>query len=511
MPAYGLPTMPNRRCQFVIALLCLCLPMHVAIASATIEQRLRQATQAADLKDTQVAIMVMDLDSRKVLAAIDADQPVIPASNMKLITTAAALDMLGPDFAFQTTLALVNNVQPGERPSLLIKGDGDPAFGDPVLLQLHELTIEDLLDHWVNAVLNTPHRHFAQLLVDDHVFDDQFVHDTWPENQLHRGYAAQVAGLNFHQNVVHVMLIPSREPGQAVSARLFPESSYMRTINRATTGSRHEYWVDRRIGGNDLVFGGSVRETPPAPVAVTVHDPPLFLAHVLKRRFEQAGITIDAIQRAAPQASTDELQPLHVVRTLLPAVLDRTNQDSQNLFAEALLKRLGHAMTAAPGSWDNGSAAVRLALRNRLGPGSAVVQVADGSGLSRENRVTARLMVQLLQSLHDDDDPQRYQLFQNSLATAGQDGTLSTRMANLQSTIHAKSGYIHSVSALSGYILLPTDDDQPQRTIAFSFIFNGFQPPHSNAQMRRLQDSFIRIIEAELLAQRDASPADAHR
>src|SRR5690606_33014258 len=136
----------------------------------------------------------------EVLAALEPDKPMIPASNMKVVTTAAALDVLGPEFVFRTELLLQD--ARGGLPELIVKGDGDPAFGDPILMSQHGLQVEQLLTSWADAIANTGHKRFARLVVDDRVFDEDLSHDEWPRPDLVKGYGAQVAGLNFYTNVV---------------------------------------------------------------------------------------------------------------------------------------------------------------------------------------------------------------------------------------------------------------------------------------------------------------------
>src|SRR5690606_32993127 len=151
-------------------------------AMADLTGQTRGIIDGAGLRDTEVGIYIYDLDSQSVLASINPDQLLMPASNMKVFTTAAALNTLGPDFVFRTELQMLpaGSIAGTTLPHLLVKGAGDPAFGDPDLLAKHGLDIEKLLDTWVQAVKATGVTHFDQLIVDDRVFDQDFVHDSWP-------------------------------------------------------------------------------------------------------------------------------------------------------------------------------------------------------------------------------------------------------------------------------------------------------------------------------------------
>lgn len=484
------------------AAIALAVLVHAAVAplawAVDIESSMRQMVQAHDLRGTKVAICVMDMETGETLAALNADDQMIPASNMKLVTTASALDVLGPDFVFRTELSVLENGPSGQSPipSLVVRGDGDPAFGDPILLEQHGLELDALLDGWANAVAATGHKRFAKLIIDDRVFDQEFSHPDWPHADLVKAYGAQVAGLNFYQNVIDVLPEPTKD-GQPPRVHLFPQAPFLDTTNRARTGPTDFFTLDRKLGTNELIFGGSVKNRRTVPFQVTIHDPSLFFAQVFAHRLAAKGIKVETFGR--PEAGDDLThgRTIHIVQTTLPLVLARTNKDSQNMFAESLIKRMGRQMTGQPGSWENGAAAVRAALRQRLDARSASITVVDGSGMSRQNRVTARLLVELLRSLHH--DPSRAEIFRDSLSVGGDDGTLQQRFEKLNGKVYGKSGYLNGVSSLSGYLYLPQSGRNgaagEPRVIGFSLLFNGFKPPLYNKDMKNLQNKLVQLVD----------------
>jgi D-alanyl-D-alanine carboxypeptidase/D-alanyl-D-alanine-endopeptidase (penicillin-binding protein 4) len=497
------------RRTFTQLLLLLSLPLLACGVTwaGPLDGALDQLLNSRDLRGTRYSVCVIDADTGELLAELNADEPMIPASNMKLLTTAAALDTLGKDFVFRTELR-VTDTGDGGTPDLVIRGDGDPALGDPVLLKEADLTAEDLLQQWVEAVKQTGSAHFGRLIVDDSVFDRRMVHPGWPEGQLHKHYCAQVAGLNFHNNCLHVLPSPASRVGAGPKYSMYPESPFLTVFNSATTGKANEFWVDRKTGTNELTLRGRVKSPFYAPVRVTLHDPPVYLAQLLGDRLAKAGVRVDRIARPAADEQMPTARPIHRVETLMPAILRRTNQDSQNLFAEALMKRMGYALTGSPGDWDNGGAAIRHALTKRLGTHATGAAIADGSGLSRENQVSARVFAELLQSMHQDTD--LGPVYLASLSYNGKpgtsssvgNGTLDGRFKKLPTGhwVYGKSGYIRSVSALSGYLIITEPgaaaNTPPKRTIAFSFLFNGFTPPLTNRSMKSLQDRMVELIDA---------------
>ena len=382
-------------------------------------------------------------------------------------------------------------------------GDGDPAFGDPKVLAEHDIDIEQFLNQWVAAAVKTGYKRFDRIIIDDRIFDAAFVQDSWPVDQLNRWYCAEVSGLNFHTNCLDVYPSPSQYKGAPPRVELKPLAPFVQTENKARTGSDDTFWISRRHNTNDLAFHGVVRTALTKPVPVTVHDPPMFFGQLLRDRLKKQGVEVGEVVRVNESMRLDGAKPILVVQSTLPLVLARVNQDSQNLYAESLIKRVGRKVTGQPGSWENGAAAVRIVLRQRLGAAAAAIQIADGSGMSRDNQVTARLLTALLESMFRDKD--KGPIYFASLSEAGESGTLDDRLENVPGELHGKTGYLRSVSSLSGYLLLrpsdlappgggnPASDDEPV-VIVFSMLFNDFSHPVSITTVRAVQDRIVREL-----------------
>lgn len=342
----------------------------------------------------------------------------------------------------------------------------------------------------------TGHERFETLFIDDRVFDRVFVHPSWPAGQLHRYSYAQVAGLNFYENLLAVLPVPAENFGQAPVVQVEPYFSGLRTTNRATTGDADLFDIQRTPGANRFIFTGSVRNRRSQPFRATIHDPPMFFATYFRYKLKEAGLKVSRIERIDPQDRADHrgARVLHEVNTTLAGVLDRTNADSQNVFAEALFKRMGHDLTGAPGSFENGASAVRLFMRERLAAhvGLSAVRVADGSGLSAQNRLSAAVIVSLLQRMHADKG--LGPVFAGSLSHAGHTGTLRSRLRGLASAVYGKSGYLGAsadyASALSGYLVRPDG-----RVYAFGMVFNGFRPPLTHDRIKQVQDQIVEAID----------------
>jgi len=472
-------------------------------AGGYLQSRCRALLQTHALKTTKLGLCVLDLDRGETLVSINAAALRIPASNMKLFTSAAALSMLGPSFTFRTTLSLLDDDTDQERGTLVLVGDGDPALGDPLAMEEGQ-GVEDFLARWVEAVQRSGVKQIGRLIVDDRIFDRQWTHPDWPRDQLNRWYCAEVGGINFHQNCLGAFPQPTLS-GQSPTVTLVPASPFIAGTlrNRSVTGDTDTFWISRRHETNRITFMGKVRHRRRNPVWVTFHDPPIFMGLLLADRLRAAGIDVHEVVRASDEDQFDEHRLLAQWLTPLTDVISRCNKNSHNLFAEALIKRMGRHVTGAPGSWATGSAAMRIFLGKTLGPDAALMQIADGSGMSRNNRVTARAIVDLLDAVHH--DPDIGPAFLDSLAVAGVDGTLKKRMRDrLQGTVHGKSGFINRVCTLSGYLVFrpaPGEEDVPPRTIAFSFLFNDFKPPVYLHMIKRLQEDLLDVIDEALAPQ----------
>lgn len=457
--------------------------------------QVRAKISGSRLSGATTTCQIVDVNSGQVLVSIDPEQAMIPASNLKLITSGTALLTLGTDFTFETHM-----VRSGDR--LVIVGSGDPALGDPELLTAMQMSIEAFIDLWVNDVVASGITEFSELVVDDRVFDRQFVHPTWEAEDLLYPYGAQVSGFNYFGNCLWFYAWPARQAGQAPTFRIEPDvSSFLQFSNNAsTTGNAkvtNQIYVVRPLTSNQFSMRGTIRRPQAVPMKITVNDPPSLYGKMFAERLRQRGIKVGASR----VANNDDPMPFpgevlgRPVRTPVSTIITRCNQDSDNLYAESLLKRLGHDVTDQPGSWTNGAAVVRLILSKHLGPNAATqVRMADGSGLSRENRVTAGVIASWLAMLGK--NPQTSEMFVHSLAQAGESGTLRKRFGDkdLESEVRAKSGYISGVSCLSGYVISPAG-----RLVAFSILVNDLKQGEVSVA-KKMHEEIVAAIDKYLIA-----------
>lgn len=435
----------------------------------------------------RVAVRVVELDTGRELYARLPDTPFTPASNMKVVVSAAGLDQFGADHEFATYLAL-------EDDDLWVIGTGDPATGDPRLASEKDELPTGMFDRWADALEERGIKRIkGDLVYDDHALDKWWRHPAW-RNMIVHWYAAAVSGLNFNDNCVDITIMPT-QPGQPVSWTVMPPVQNITVINNCVTGgadAEHNPNIEKRLGSNTYVLSGTANEKTTLK-SKPVEDPGAFFVDAFRTHLASRGITIAGESRRAdkPAWGAEPEYPTDIIathKTPMPDVIRRINANSQNMFADALLKMSGQHYAAeqgriAPGSWEDGSAAVRKFIRD-LGINDLPLFVDDGSGLSRQNKVTARLITDLFIAMSKRAD---FDVYRDSMAISGKAGSLSGRMQNIAGRVFGKTGYIGGVRALSGY--LKTD---AERWLVFSIIYNDI--PGSIRPFEVLQDEAVTLL-----------------
>ena len=493
----------------------LLLSVLTAATRADLDKDIHAILRDRLLEKASVGIEIVQLGETaaqdRVLFRHRGDAPHIPASNLKIITTSAALDTLGPDFRFQTLL-----VQKGE--DLVLVGDGDPTFGDAELLKKVGWDTTTVYQNWAQQLRKAELLAFRHLLIDDSVFDETFVHPNWPPDQEQARYVAQVAGMSLNLNCIDFFVRGSGS-GALATYRLNPPTRYAPVTNSVVAGGDNAVWINRHRGSNDITLRGTCPSSGEVAASVTIHDPAMFAATVLAETLRSNNVHVegkiarDRTVRASlktgfggerqPEPRTLNPEPssryriLAVHETPISQVLARANKDSINLYAESLCKRLGFAAggaTGGPGSWPTGAAAIGAFLR-KTGASESQFRIDDGSGLSRENAVSPDAVTSVLRFNHH--GPNR-EAFLASLAVGGIDGTLDERFrsADLKGRVFGKSGYIVGVSALSGYIKA-----RDGNWYTFCILMNNLARG-TNGRAKFLQDQIVKAIDANSVSKR---------
>lgn len=430
-------------------------------------------------------ILIQPLSSTATLYSRDAQKYFIPASNVKLLTTAAALQKLGADFRIKTS------VYSGENGSLYVAGRGDPSITEAQLQSL----AQQLKRRGVDRV--------NELIGDDSYFQGSAVNPNWEWEDAQAGYGAPINSLIFNQNAIEVLLSP-QDLGQPLKVT-FAEpklANQWQIQNNSVTVAQNEsefIEVGREFDRPAIRVSGQLKVgAEPESAYVAVVNP----ANNFLQQFQQvlAAEGIPVKQALVASVSRNFNQELATVESPPLAELVReTNRESNNLYAEVLLRLLGKVTDKMPQQQaltgkmpvpqedtdEIGLKELKTAL-TQLGVNPNSYILADGSGLSRHNLISPEALVQTLRFMANSPAAS---IYRQSLPIAGESGTLKNRLSSTPNRVilQAKTGTLSGVSALSGYIEVP--DYEP---LVFSIIVN--QSDLSAASMRSATDEIVLLL-----------------
>ena len=418
-------------------------------------------------------------DSDSTLYSVHARTLLMPASNMKIVTLAAAAERLGWDYHYETQLLASTPIQSGVlHGDLIVVGSGDPSIGD----RDRNDTPAHVFDTWAeNLKVLGLRRVEGRIIGDDNAFEDETLGAGWTWDDLSEGYSAGVGALQFNEDTIRATISPGLAVGDEAVVTVDPAGSglVIRNELRTTTGGGPRSITPRRLPGSpELVLRGSV-PLGSAPTAhfLSVDNPTQYFVTVLRNTLIEHGIGVDGpavdIDDITDRPSRDRAAVLLSHRSPPFSVLATTLMKvSLNFDAETFLKTMSAASDNVATA-RGGLAAVRDTMK-AWGVEDGGLIMRDGSGLSRYNYVTPQTLVTIL--THIDHDARLRGPFEATLPIAGRDGTLARRMVGTAAAdnAHAKTGSIANARALSGYV---TSADGER--LVFSIIANNFEVPAS--------------------------------
>ena len=492
-----------RSCTLVCFFLLASLSSSPAIGQTSTNAELRGAIDGivaeGGIPNAWWTILVWDAESGASLYEKDTGRSFIPASNTKLYSTAAALDILGPDFRFETRLETEGTIEDGVlNGNLVIVGSGDPVIGgrftDGDITAYFRSWADSLKAHGIRAIA-------GHIVGDDDAFDEEYIGYGWQWDDLPWWYAAEMSALSFNDNCVDFRLEGASQGMPAVLSWEPGMTSYVTARNESITigpdnGIEEDYF--RVQGSNDFVLASRVPEGRTEVESLSVSNPTAYFVHVLREVLISEGIAVRGrsvdIDELGIKPSRDGNRLLfsHFSPTLAQ-IVEPLNKRSQNLYAEQVLRAIAVVELPADNEPTAGSAALALdrARKQTFGPAgldTLHLQLVDGSGLARQNLVTSTMTARLLQYMWHHEDPLTSEAFVASLPIGGVDGTLSSRMRGTaaQGNVRAKTGTLGNVAALSGYV-----DTANGRTLIVSMMANHYTG--SSRRARLVQD---RIMDA---------------
>ncbi|WP_165978699.1 D-alanyl-D-alanine carboxypeptidase/D-alanyl-D-alanine endopeptidase [Actinomadura darangshiensis] len=423
----------------------------------------------ARLKDATVGVVVRDAKTGAVQYSRGATKPVLPASNMKLYTSGAALSLLGTGYRFRTKVSAKSVSGASVKGDLYLKGTGDPT----TRAAEYDRLAAQVAKRGVRTVE-------GDLVADDTWFDAVGTPSHWDPTDLQYSYAAQTSALtvapndDFDAGSVNVTVKPG-EKGEPVKVGLAPATHVVKVDNKAVTGaagSASTLSVNRENGSNTIVVSGSYpADGQPYTTLRTVENPTMYAADVFRAALKKHGVQVKGTtERGRTPKGTAAL----AARSSMPLsqLMTPFLKLSNNMIAEILVKSIGRAK-AGKGTWPAG---LKVAAKYAAAQGvpAARLTMADGSGLSRSNRTTAQDISTILRGAQTKP---WFKTWYAALPIAGDPdrmtgGTLTSRMRNTPAAgnVHAKTGTLTGASALSGFV-----KGESGHRLVFSVVLNGYE------------------------------------
>ncbi|MDQ2799753.1 MAG: D-alanyl-D-alanine carboxypeptidase/D-alanyl-D-alanine-endopeptidase, partial [Armatimonadota bacterium] len=454
----------------LMAFLLLLVGFAPAHAQNVLTPTLDKILDAPALKGGITGAIVCRVADGKALYAHNANLRLIPASNRKLFTSAAALELLGDDFRIHTDLRAASKPDAAGTiaGSVYLRGGGDGLLSPGDLDVLARVLAQAGVKRIEGNVVGDGSR-----------FADGPYGFGWEWDDFSDEEFPQISGLEVNEGVLGVHVAPGKAVGDPVTVTLSPPTDYLPVIVQAKTGAKdaaNDCAVDRPWDKNYFLVTGTLPIGKMLDQNVPVQDPAWLAATLLRQSLMASGMIVTG--RAVTGQTPAETVVL-ATHTSLPLAqyLPLMNKPSDNLLAESLVRLLSDA-----GTYDAGHARETPFLKS-LGVDTEAIALVDSCGVGRRNFVTARAVAQILVGMHKKPD---WRIWYDSLPIAGVDGTLKGRMKETaaQNNVHAKTGTLSQVRALSGYVTA-----RDGRLYAFSLLMNNF--PGTARSAGTVQDRFV--------------------
>lgn len=455
--------------------LIICL-LFVPLLVAGQEKALKLLLADSSLKSSSVSLCILNTVNGESVFEFNAEESLMPASVLKLVTSSAALELLGPDYHFSTKIGYTGNYnkRTGKLTGdLIIKGGGDPALGSEYFKDHYS----NFLKNWIIEIRKLGIKKITgRVLVDDSWYDYQPVPAKWLWEDAGNYYGAGAYGLSVFDNKFEIHFRTRGEGSTPVITGIVPDQCKSELSNQLiASGDTDEGYVFSAPYNKYKWIAGSIPVNKEDFVLnASITDPPLLLAEMFDSMLDSAGIDINV------SPSTVRIEKKPVINTMVvisemssPAlreIIEVLNHESVNLYAEHLLKELGRTFNNQ-GTSDAG-VEVLYRFLNDSGVNSSGMFLEDGSGLSPLNAVTSRSLTEIL--LFMKNKAKYFSEFYSSLPYAGREGTLKNYFRNpvFDSNLRAKSGSITRVRSYAGYFTTLSSNE-----LAFSILINNYSGP----------------------------------
>ncbi|MFP4548593.1 MAG: D-alanyl-D-alanine carboxypeptidase/D-alanyl-D-alanine-endopeptidase [Fidelibacterota bacterium] len=437
------------------------------------------------LAPATIGVYIEELGSGKIVYAQNEHKLLMPASNMKLVTTASALSVLGPDFRYNTDFYTNGKIEDGVlKGDLIIKGSGNPTIGG----RFYGGKTDSVFTLWVEALHTLGIEKIqGNIIGDKSIFADDGVGYGWEKDDLPYYYAAKTGALSYNDNCIDLHISPAEKIGEPVKIQQKPIKDYLDIDNQMITvpkdsASGSQFYRDYAL--DKLLIKGKMPIDAETDVDwTTVPEPADFLLTAFAGTLEQNNIKFTDTKICSEKVNYEDKTLLFSHNSVsMQKIVHNINKISNNFYAETVLKTLSDEKEKTTAT----AVKEEKKFLSSIGIDTDRMFIVDGSGLSRHNMVTVNQIAGILKYMSISDN---FQIFKESLPIGGVDGTLRYRLkgSNAKGHVFAKTGYVGHVRALSGYV-----DAKNGKTYVFSIIANHYPTPTS--KINNLQDHIVTLL-----------------
>jgi len=463
-----------KRKQLQLALVLLFLAMSIPVLSqkAPLSAEIKQIFKNSEAADAFWSVIVRD-STGKILESYNHDKLVRPASNLKLLTSAAVLDKLGPDYTYKTTMYGLG-YQEGRkwRGDIIIEGTGDPAIsgkfydGDKfyVFEQFYR-TLDSLGIYYIDG----------NLIGNTSLFDEQPYPKGWNWDDLSFYYGVEISALSFNENAVDLEVFADDEVGESPRIQWFPfDTDYVNFLNeQVITPSHTEYdeFYRRILGTNTIILRSKLPQGYYEEESLSVMNAPLFFMDTFKKYLEDGDIELGGrilIDNREPVAGDNYRVLERHESPPLKELLKEVNKESNNFYTEMMLKTAAAEHFQTKGTTELGISLVKEYAFD-MGMDTTKIEMTDGSGMSPSTLIKVQDISKMLVDIRKDSS--FFNIYKETLSRPGIDGSLENRFKKhpVRHHILGKTGYVSGVRALSGYLKSSTG-----KPLIFSIVTNNF-------------------------------------
>lgn len=456
--------------------------------------RIRKIISDTALQHAIVSFVARDLSTDSTIININGNKCLVPASIQKIITTGTALERLDSIFTFKTQVGYRGVID--ERGvlhgDLVIIGSGDPSLGSMYFNKVK--TKQKFLSDWAQSVKKYGITKIdGGIKIDISHYEDWPLVGTWTYEDLGNYYGAGIYGITMLDNICELHFYsPATIGGKTIFKYAVPQIPNLQLDNQvvAGKGGDNAYVFQTPTSDKMIVRGDITAGKSDFIVKACISNPPVMLADMLRKSLDSLGITQTVtpqiIMQSTRHSEQYEFCDIYTQESVpLPQIIQATNQNSVNLFAEHLLKEIGSCMKGNGSTQDGLVSLYEFCKSKKIDFGG--VQLVDGSGLSRFNLITANFMVDFL-TYYFKRSPY-FPLFYKSLPIAGKDGTLETfgKKSAIEGKVIAKTGSMTRVKNLAGYLTTKSG-----KTIAFTFMANNYDC--GGIKIKGFQEDILKVI-----------------